>query len=246
MKKINFSIISLFSFFILWEILGRYINKGYILPTPLNILKKVWILKESLFFTHLPATLNIAVTSLILTILLGIFLAISMDFSHIVYSCIHPLIITSQTIPITALAPIFILWFGYSIWSKVIVAVIISFFPVTITIYNGLQNVEKDEINYFKSLKASKLQIFLKLKLPRALPNFFSALKMSIPLVLIGAAIGEWLGATSGLGYFSKRMMSQLDGAGVFAPIVIISLLAITLVQIITIFENIILHWRNK
>ena len=69
MKKINFSIISLFSFFILWEILGRYINKGYILPTPLNILKKVWILKESLFFTHLPATLNIAVTSLILTIL---------------------------------------------------------------------------------------------------------------------------------------------------------------------------------
>ena len=115
MKKINFSIISLFSFFILWEVLGRYINKCYILPTPLNILKKIWILKEGLFFIHLPATLNIAVISLILTILLGLFLAISMDFSHIVYSCIHPLIITSQTIPITALAPIFILWFGYSI-----------------------------------------------------------------------------------------------------------------------------------
>ena len=169
-----------------------------------------------------------------------------MDLSKIIYNCIHPLIVTSQTIPITALAPIFILWFGYSIWSKIIVSVMISFFPVTITIYNGLQNINQSELDYFKSLKATKTQIFFKLKIPTALPNLFSAFKMSIPLVLIGAAIGEWLGATSGLGYFSKRMMSQLDGAGVFAPIVIISLLAITLVQIITIFENIILHWRSK
>ncbi|MGL5543968.1 MAG: ABC transporter permease [Cetobacterium sp.] len=246
MKKFNPGTISVFLFFICWEILGRVLNKGYILPTPINIIIKIWTLKESLFLTHLPATLGIAAIASILTLILGVILAISMDFNKIVYEAIYPLIVASQTIPITALAPIFILWFGYSIWSKVIVSVIISFFPITITIYNGLQNVEQDEINYFKSLKASKLQIFLKLKVPRALPNFFSALKMSVPLVLIGSAIGEWLGASAGLGYFSKRMMSQLDGAGVFAPIVIISILAISLVRTINLIENKILHWRNK
>ncbi|MEG2347968.1 MAG: ABC transporter permease, partial [Cetobacterium sp.] len=81
---------------------------------------------------------------------------------------------------------------------------------------------------------------------PASSHSFFSALKMSVPLSLIGASIGEWLGATSGLGYFSKRMMSQLDGAGVFAPIVIISLLAIFIVQIISLIESKTLHWRNK
>ncbi|MGL4671638.1 MAG: ABC transporter permease [Cetobacterium sp.] len=246
MKKFNPGTISISLFFICWEILGRIINKGYILPTPTNILLKIWTLKESIFLTHLPATLTIAVIASILSLILGIALAIAMDFNKTVYDSIYPLIVTSQTIPITTLAPIFILWFGYSIWSKIIVAVIISFFPITITIYNGFQNIENDEINYFKSLKATKTQIFFKLKLPRALPNFFSALKMSVPLVLIGSAIGEWLGATSGLGYFSKRMMSQLDGAGVFAPIVVISLLAIILVRIISSLEDKILHWRKK
>lgn len=246
MKKINPAIISIFISFVFWELLGRYINKAYILPTPINILKKIWLLKKSIFMIHLPTTLNISIISLSITIILGIILASCMDFNKTVYNFIHPLIVTSQTIPITALAPIFILWFGYSIWSKVIVSVIISFFPVTITLYNGLQNIQTDELNYFKSLGATKIQIFLKLKIPRALPDFFSALKMSIPLVLIGSAIGEWLGSTSGLGYFSKRMMSQLDGSGVFAPIVIISLLAIFLVQIVSILENLILSWRKK
>lgn len=245
MKKINPSLISIIFFFSGWELLGRYINKKYILPCPTDIIKKIWILKESLFLVHLPVTLNIALLSLILSLGIGLFLAILMDFNENIKKFLYPLIVTSQTIPITALAPIFILWFGYSIWSKVIVAVIITFFPVTITIYNGFQSVKIDDLNYFKSLNASRINIFFKLKVPHALPSLFSALKMSIPLVLIGAAIGEWLGATAGLGYFSKRMMSQLDGAGVFAPIVIISLLAILLVQIITKIENIILHWRN-
>ena len=245
MKKINPSLISIIFFFSGWELLGRYINKTYILPCPTDIIKKIWILKESLFLVHLPVTLNIALLSLLLSLGIGLFLAILMDFNENIKKFLYPLIVTSQTIPITSLAPLFILWFGYSIWSEVIVAVIITFFPVTITIYNGFQSVKIDDLNYFKSLNASRINIFFKLKVPHALPSLFSALKMSIPLVLIGAAIGEWLGATAGLGYFSKRMMSQLDGAGVFAPIVIISLLAILLVQIITKIENIILHWRN-
>lgn len=246
LKKISPSLLSVTVFFLLWEIVGRYIGMLFILPWPTAILKKIWILKEPLFLTHLPVTLLTALVSIFFSLILGGSLAVLMDFNKKIEEAIFPIIVTTQTIPTTALAPIFILWFGYSIWSKVIVAVLITFFPVTITIFQGLKGVEKDQIDLFKSFNASKKDIFLKLKVPTAIPSFFSALKISIPLVLIGAAIGEWLGATAGLGYFSKRMMSQLDGAGVFAPIVIISLLAIVLVEIITSLEKYILRWRIK
>lgn len=93
---------------------------------------------------------------------------------------------------------------------------------------------------------ASEKQIFIKLKLPSALPYFFSALKIAMPLSVIGAAISEWLGSQSGLGYFSKRMMTQLDGAGVFAPIVILSFVALIFVLIVNVLENKIIKWRNE
>lgn len=248
MKNLKFSpcFLSVTLFFIFWELLGRYISKPFILPCPTSILKKIWVLKNSLFLTHLPSTLKIAFISIVISMVLGITLAILMDLSETIEKALYPIIITTQTIPITALAPVFILWFGYSIWSKVIVSVLITFFPVSITIYNSFKKIPKDQINFLKSLEASNLDIFLKLKIPASIFSFFSALKMSVPLTLIGASIGEWLGATSGLGYFSKRMMSQLDGAGVFAPIVIISSLAILLVQIISLIEYKTLHWRNK
>ena len=92
---------------------------------------------------------------------------------------------------------------------------------------------------------ADKRQIFLKLKIPATLPYFFSAIKMAVPLSIIGAAIGEWLGAQSGLGYFSKRMMTQLDGAGVFAPILLLSVVAMFFTELVAILEKRLIHWRN-
>ena len=93
---------------------------------------------------------------------------------------------------------------------------------------------------------ANKKDIFIKLKLPTALPTFFSAIKMAIPMSIIGAAIAEWLGAQSGLGYFSKRMMTQLDGAGVFAPIVLLSFVAMVSVAIVSIIEKRLITWRKE
>ena len=88
-------------------------------------------------------------------------------------------------------------------------------------------------------------QIFFKLKIPAVLPCFFSAIKMAVPMSIIGAAIGEWLGAQSGLGYFSRRMMTQLDGAGVFAPILLLSVVAMFFTELVAILEKRLIHWRN-
>jgi putative hydroxymethylpyrimidine transport system permease protein len=139
-----------------------------------------------------------------------------------------------------------VLWFGYSIWGKVLVTILITFFPIAISVYDGFKSTKREMEELLITYGASKKDIFVKLKIPTALPHFFSAIKMAVPLSIIGAAIAEWLGAQSGLGYFSKRMMSQLDGAGVFAPIVLLSVAAMIVVAIINILEKKIINWRKE
>lgn len=238
---------SVFVFLVLgWEILARIINAAYILPAPTKIVMKIWELRKVLLMVHLPATLNVTMIGLLISIILGVILAIAMDWSKTLERALYPLVIATQTIPITALAPLFVLWFGYGIWSKIVVTILITFFPIVINVYDGFKSTKREMEELLITYGASRKQIFLKLKLPSSLPYFFSAIKMAIPLSLIGAAIGEWLGAQSGLGYFSKRMMTQLDGAGVFAPIVLLSLIAMVTVAIINILENKLLKWRKE
>ena len=168
-----------------------------------------------------------------------------MDVCPTAERALYPLVIASQTIPTTALAPLFVLWFGYSIWSKVLVAVLFTFFPITITVYDGFRSVKTEMKELMMTFGADQRQIFLKLKLPAVLPYFFSALKMAVPLSVVGAAIGEWLGAQSGLGYFSRRMMTQLDGAGVFAPVIMLSAAALLATAVVTFLERKIVKWRS-
>lgn len=238
MRKHKSSVIVGIFFFIAWEIIARYINAMFILPSPTKVLAKIWELREPLFLVHLPATLLVTLIGLSISIVLGVALAIVMSLNKKIEEAIYPILVVTQTIPITALAPIFVLWFGYSIWSKVVVTILITFFPIVVNTYDGLRSTKREMEELLLTFGASKKDIFIKLKFPHALPYFFSALKIAVPLSVIGAAIGEWLGAQSGLGYFSKRMMTQLDGAGVFAPIVILSLVAIVLVWLINILEN--------
>lgn len=222
------------------------LDAAYILPSPVQIVKRLWELKEPLFAVHLPATMTITFAGLLISVVLGLFLAVIMDLSEAAERALYPVIIASQTIPTTAIAPLFVLWFGYGIWSKILVTILITFFPITITVYDGFKSAKREMEELLQSFGASKKDIFVKLKLPAALPFFFSAIKMAVPLSIIGAAIGEWLGAQKGLGYFSRRMMTQLDGAGVFAPIVLLSAAAMLIVAVISLMEKIFVRWRKE
>ena len=246
-NKLNLPpLILTFILLIAWECIALGINATYILPTPIEVIKKLWELRVPLFKVHLPATMGVTLIGLAISIVLGVHLAVLMDAFPKAEKALYPIIIASQTIPTTAIAPLFILWFGYSIWSKVLVTILITFFPITITVFDGLKTAKREMEEMLVTYGASKKDIFFTLKLPSALPNFFSAIKMAIPLSVIGAAIAEWLGAQSGLGYFSKRMMTQLDGAGVFAPVVLLSVVAMIVVQIITIVERNVITWRKE
>jgi putative hydroxymethylpyrimidine transport system permease protein len=230
---------------IIWEIGAQMYNKSFVLPAPTDILLKLWELKSILFLEHLPATLLIMVIGLIISIIIGIGLAVWMNISKIAEKTFYPIIIASQTIPTIALAPIFVVWFGYSIWSKVVVTFLITFFPLTVSTFDGLRSSNKDLKELLLTMGASKKDIFLKLDVPSALPSFFSGLKVAVTLSVIGAAIGEWLGAQAGLGYFSRRMMTQFDGAAVFAPIVLLSVVGILLFLLVSWLERICSKWRK-
>ena len=226
--------ILVFALLMLWQMLAMGMDAAYILPSPVQVVQKLWDLRGPLFTAHLPS------------IFLGMALAILMDASPVAEKALYPLVIASQTIPTTALAPLFVLWFGYTIWSKVLVTVLMTFFPVTITVFDGFRSVRTEMKELMFCMGADKWQMFFKLKLPAVLPCFFSALKMAVPLSVIGAAIGEWLGAQSGLGYFSRRMMTQLDGAGVFAPILLLSIAAMLLTAVVAALEKRIVTWRSE
>ena len=240
------SLLTMAGFFLLWEVLARRMNAAYILPAPTQIVKRIYELRAPLFLVHLPATMAVVALSLTISAALGIFLAVLMDQSRTAERALYPLLVASQTIPTTALAPLFVLWLGYGIWSKVLAAVLMTFFPIAVTLSDGFRAIPPEMTELMQTLGATRWQLFRKLKLPAVLPYFFTAIRMAIPLSVIGAAIGEWLGAQAGLGYFSRRMMTQLDGAGVFAPIVLLSLAAMLLTEFAKRIEQRALRFRNQ
>ena len=240
------ALIFLFVLLLLWQLGAMEVNAAYILPTPIQILQRLWELRLPLFTVHLPATMLVTGVGLLISLALGLGLAVVMDWSPLLQKCLHPVVVASQTIPTTAIAPLFVLWFGYGIWSKVLVTVLITFFPITITVYDGLRAAKTEMAELLLTYGATKRDIFWKIKVPCALPYFFSAIKMAVPMSVIGAAIGEWLGAQSGLGYFSRRMMTQLDGAGVFAPIVLLSAAAMLAVAVVGLIERKAVKWRGE
>lgn len=240
------ALIFLLALVMLWQVGAMGMNAAYILPTPVQIFQRMWELRGPLFTVHLPSTMGVTAIGLVLSLVLGLALAVGMDASDMVRKMLYPVVVVSQTIPTTAIAPLFVLWFGYGIWSKVLVTVLITFFPITITVYDGLRSAKTEMAELLQTYGATRREIFWKIKAPCALPYFFSAIKMAVPMSIIGAAIGEWLGAQSGLGYFSRRMMTQLDGAGVFAPIVLLSAVAMVAVGIVALLERKFVRWRGE
>lgn len=246
MKKNLPAMIFLFVLLIVWQGAAMGMDAAYILPSPIQILQKLWELRVPLFTVHLPSTMLITLIGLLISVVLGLFLAVIMDLNETIEHALYPVIVATQTIPTTAIAPLFVLWFGYGIWSKILVTILITFFPIVITVYDGFKSTKREMEELILSYGGTKRDVFVKLKMPTALPYFFSAIKMAIPLSIIGAAIGEWLGAQKGLGYFSRRMMTQLDGAGVFAPIVLLSVAAMIVVAIVNVLEKALIKWRKE
>lgn len=219
---------------------------SFIIPTPTSILQMMIHYPHDLFGVHLGATLREVLIGFLLALAGGIGIAIAMYFSKPMEKVMYPIVLISQTIPIIALSPIFILWFGYGLWSKVAVTILICFFPIVLNFYDGLKQVNREYIDLLKTMGATRWQRFVKVEVPFALPHLFSGMKLAVVFAVVGATIGEWLGASEGLGYYSRRMSGNLNAEGVFAAVTLLSLLGMLLFIIVSLIERKILFWNRK
>lgn len=219
---------------------------AFIIPSPSGVL--IWIMEnwQSLLFEHTSATMWAFFIGFLISLTAGVGLAINMFFFRPVEKMLYPVVIISQMIPVITLSPIFVLWFGYTIWSKVAVTILISIFPIIVGTYDGLKASDKEYVELFRSMGATRWTTLLKLHIPMALPSFFSGLKLAIIFALVGAAIGEWFGASEGLGYYSRRMSGNLNAEGVFAAITILTWMGMLLFGLVTLIEKRMLSWKKE
>lgn len=236
-----------FSLFLLalWEMIARLgWVQPFILPAPSVILKAL-IDTMPIMVDHLMATLVAAGWGFVAAVLLAMIMAIVMDKLTIVRRTLYPLVITSQTVPIITLAPLFAMWFGFGYLPKIVIVVLVCFFPITISLLEGLASVDQELLNLLKSMGARQLDIYKIVKLPAALPNFFAGMKISGTYSIMGAVIGEWVGGKKGLGVYMMRARQSFATDRVFATIILIVLLSIGLLKIISLIEGWTMPWNK-
>jgi len=210
---------------VLWDLAIRLFKiPAYLIPPPWEVVKQLvaeWphLLAESWKTTL--ATLG----GFGLTILIGIPIAMVIAYSRVVESYVYPLLVFSQSIPKVAIAPLFVVWFGFGIFPKVISAFLLGFFPVVVSTVMGFKSVEPDMLDLSRSMGASRLQTFFKISLPQALPQIFSGLKVSVTLAVVGAVVGEFVGSNSGIGYVLQVANGNFDLPLMFAALVLPPLL---------------------
>ena len=229
-----------------WEIVVRLTwIPPFILPAPTAIMFALVENRKLLFGVHLPATLVEVLVGFILSVVLGSLLGTGMHLSRKLEKALYPFIIVSQTIPLIALSPIFIFWFGYSLAGKVAVVFLTAFFPVVVGSFDGLRKSAEGYSDLLLTMGANRWQLLKKIQIPIALPAFFSGLKLSIVYCVIGATIGEWLGGSKGLGYYSRRMAGSLRSDELFAAVLLLSILGLMLFLLLAMLEKFILQKRG-
>ncbi|HDS74315.1 MAG TPA: ABC transporter permease, partial [Firmicutes bacterium] len=164
--------------------------------------------------------------------------AVVMSRSAALNRTFYPLVVASQTFPKEALAPLFIVLIGFGILPKILIAAMISFFPVTINTARGLESADPMDEDLFRSIAASKWQTFIKLELPSAVPFIFAGLKMSATLSVIGAVVGEFVGASRGLGYLTQKGIDELQTELMFASLIVLGCMGVLLFSIVEIVER--------
>lgn len=229
---------------VLWELCVQVWNvPKWQLPSPSEIAREL-AASRGLLLGHTLVTLEEIVLGFIAALAAGLLLATAIAYSRILERSVYPIVIASQTVPIIAIAPLLLIWVGYGIAPKVIVVALICFYPIAVNTVDGLKAVDPDMVNMIKTLGASRWQVFTKLQMPTAMPYMFSGIKVGISVSVIAAVIGEWVGASAGLGYLITYSQPLFLTARVFAAIVVLSAMGISLFVLASAVERMMLPWH--
>ncbi|WP_042200316.1 ABC transporter permease [Paenibacillus camerounensis] len=197
-------------------------------------------------WSHTAATLRLTLIGFPIGAGVGLIVALLLHLVPWLKRAIYPLLILSQNVPSIALAPLLVIWFGFDLLPKIMLIILVCFFPVAVAAMGGLAQSDRTMMNYMKMAGASKWQIFTKLELPGSLPALFSGLKISATYAVMGVIVAEWIGADKGLGYYMLLQKSAYRTANLFVAITIIVLLSLVLFAIIAVIERWLVRWKPR
>lgn len=230
----------------IWQALSvSGVMPSFMMPSPGDTMK-AFIKDFDVLVHHGQTTLHEAFLGLLIGVGISFVIAILMDLCKPIKHGLYPLLVVSQTIPSVAIAPILLLWFGYGTLPKIILIVITTFFPITVSLLDGFASTDEDELKLMKSMGAGVIKQYIHIKLPGSLGYFFSGMKIAVSYSIVGAVISEWLGGTRGLGVYMTRTRKSFSYDRMFAVILFIALVSLLLMLIVNIIKWLVMPWERK
>lgn len=231
---------------VIWEAWVRIDDTpAWFMPSPSAVAEEL-VSSRALLWEHTWTTLQEVLLGYTIALVVGVTTALLIAYSPIAERTIYPIIVASQAIPIIALAPILLIWFGFGMTPKVIVVVLLCYFPIAVNMADGLRAADSDALNLLRSMGASRWQVMRIVRIPSSLPYLISGARIAAAVSVIGAIVGEWVGASSGLGYLMTRAASQFLTARLFAAVAISAVLGIGLFVIVAIVGRLLVPWADE
>jgi NitT/TauT family transport system permease protein len=226
---------ALLGILVLWELVVRSAGiKPYILPAPSVVLASLW--------QKLPTVL--AAASFAVAVVVGILLALIVAFSPALQDIVYPLIVFLQIVPKIAVAPLFIIWFGYGLMPKILLVFLLSFFPIVVSAVTAFRSVDSDIMDLAKATGAGAWRIFWKVQVPHALPTLFTGIKVAAALSSTAAVVAEFVASDRGLGYLLLEYNGTLNTSMAFGVIIVLSAMGLALYGVVEIVERLMIPWH--
>jgi NitT/TauT family transport system permease protein len=226
-----------------WVITAADLVQSYLVPSPGRTLQ-VMVDKRGYIGHHGWVTTYETLLGFAIAVVVGVLVAMIMVYSTSVERTLYPILLFAQVVPKVAIAPLLVVWLGFGLAPKVVVAVLIAFFPVVISMVTGLKAVDPEMIQLSATMGAGPLQTFTKIRFPASLPYLFSGLKVAVTLAVTGAVVGEFVGANEGLGYVIQQANGNLDTPMLFAGLLVMSLIGVVLFVLVEFAERLLLPWH--
>jgi len=242
--------IVIFGLVVIWQISVMVFKvKEYILPSPLVALEHLFFAQPDANYNwihHIQATLLEIALSFVVTSVFGVLIAIIRASSAALRKFVMPAFVFLDSIPLISVAPLLVLWFGYGLKTNILIAFLVSFFPVVINTTVGLSQIDDDLLDLVRYLNGTKLQIFIKLRIPNSLPYLFTGLKISSTMCVVGAIVGEFIASDKGLGYIIINSQYTMDSPPIFAGLMLVSLFGVILFGIVAMMEKLFMPWQFR
>lgn len=224
-----------------WYVMSNDV-KPSTLPSPTRVAEQGWKFRDQLW-DNAKVTLKETFVGFSLSIVIGSLFAVAIDFSRTFRSAVYPVLVASQTLPIIAIAPLMIIWFGFGLLPKIIIVILVTFFPITVSLSDGFRSAESEAMDLLGSMGASKWAVFRYVRLPSALPSFFSGLRIAITYAVVGAVFAEYVGAKSGLGIYMQIQKNSFRTDLVLAAVLVTALVSVSLFLMVSLVQRITIPW---